>query len=254
MQPAKPDLTASTGQFSVGSKNISVHVSSGDIFRLSNYDLLVNSENDYMQMARIFDMASLSASIRHYGSSVEKGYLEDTIQLEIEKAFIGRPRPVPPATAVITSSGGPSSSLYRNNRVSHIIHIAAVQAVLAEHRIAPLMAESQIRDCVYAALLAVQTICATRGIISPEGTVQRLLQENVADRFSPKRVVLPLFGTGRGGRRTSDVGPIILEAIRDFFAGPLYEEANMLVSDVHLSVFAEEDVTTLSKTLDRLGR
>jgi hypothetical protein len=37
-----------------------------------------------MQMARIFDMASLSSNIRHYGSATEKGYLEDTIQLEIK--------------------------------------------------------------------------------------------------------------------------------------------------------------------------
>jgi O-acetyl-ADP-ribose deacetylase (regulator of RNase III) len=205
-------------------------------------------------MARIFDMASLSASIRHYGSSTEQGYLEDTIQIEIEKAVAGRPRPVPPATALITSSGGPSSSLFRNNRVSHIVHVAAVQAVLAEHRIAPLRGEGQIRDCVAEALVAVQKICEAKGVVSIEGSSQRRLQEAAAGSFAPRRVVLPLFGTGRGGQSPSAVGPIVLEAVVDFFSGPLYDEKHMPLTDIHVSVFSEEDVAAMASALSKMER
>jgi hypothetical protein len=84
MRSARPNLAMASKSCTFGTKKISIHIASGDIFRLSNYDILVNSENDYMQMARIFDMASLSSNIRHYGSATEKGYLEDTIQLEIK--------------------------------------------------------------------------------------------------------------------------------------------------------------------------
>ena len=84
MRSARPNLAVASKSCTFGTKKISIHIASGDIFRLSNYDILVNSENDYMQMARIFDMASLSSNIRHYGSATEKGYLEDTIQLEIK--------------------------------------------------------------------------------------------------------------------------------------------------------------------------
>jgi O-acetyl-ADP-ribose deacetylase (regulator of RNase III) len=249
MRSARPNLAVASKSCTFGTKKISIHIASGDIFRLSNYDILVNSENDYMQMARIFDMASLSSNIRHYGSATEKGYLEDTIQLEIEKTIAGRPRPVPPGTAISTSSGGPSSSLYRNNKVSHIIHVAAVQAVLAEHRIVPLGAAEQIRDCVTAALIATQAICKANGVISPEGTPQNKLQQETASAFAPKRIVLPLFGTGRGGQSPAVVGPTVLEAIVDFFLGPLFDEKHMLVTDFHISVFSEDDVDTMVNAL-----
>src|SRR5208282_4249701 len=187
----QPNLSYASRRFDAGTKHLTIHIASGDIFRLRGYDILVNSENDYMQMARIFDMASLSSNIRHLGSSREKGYLEDTIQLEIEKAVLGRVRPVLPTTAVSTSSGGPVSSLYKNNGVSHVIHVAAVQAVLAEHRVAPLQNDLQIRDCVFSALEEVQLICEAKGVISPEGTAQRKLQEEKAESFAPARLVLP---------------------------------------------------------------
>jgi O-acetyl-ADP-ribose deacetylase (regulator of RNase III) len=251
MRSARPNLAVASKSCTFGTKTISIHIASGDIFRLSSYDFLVNSENDYMQMARIFDMASLSSNIRHYGSATEKGYLEDTIQLEIERAIAGRPRPVPPGTAIATSSGGPSSSLYRNNKISHIIHVAAVQAVLAEHRIVPLRGEEQIRDCVTAALMAAQTICKAHGVISPEETPQRKLQQEAAGTFAPKRIVLPLFGTGRGGQSPAEVGPTVLEAVVDFFLGPLFDEKSMPITDIHLSVFSEDDVDSMVHALSK---
>lgn len=250
---ARANLSAASRQLEIGARQLTLHIASGDIFRLSNFEILVNSENDYMQMARIFDMASISSNIRHRGSSTGKGYLEDTIQLEIEKAMLGRPRPLPPGTALVTSSGGPSSSLFRNNRTSHIVHVAAVQAVLAEHRIAPLRSEGQIRECVAAAFASVQDISEKRGIISPEGSPQRELQEAAASGFAPKRVVLPLFGTGRGGQTVGEIGPVVLDAIVDFFGGPLYEERHMPLTDIHVSVFLEDDVATMSDLLSKMA-
>jgi O-acetyl-ADP-ribose deacetylase (regulator of RNase III) len=248
-QRARPNLTAASKILTVGTKKLSVHIAAGDIFRLSNYDILVNSENDYMQMARIFDTTSISAQIRHYGSSTEKGYLEDTIQSEIEDVVAGRPRPVPAGTAIVTSSGGPSSLLYRNNKVSHVVHVASVQAVLAEHRIAPLTGEAQIRACVSAALEAAQSICQNKGIVSPKTSRQHEIQQEAAQRFAPRRLVLPLFGTGRGGQSPVKVGPIMLEAILDFFSGPRYEEQYMPLTDIHLSVLSQDDVGIMSDAL-----
>jgi O-acetyl-ADP-ribose deacetylase (regulator of RNase III) len=251
-RPAKPNMSAASKAFSVANQEIKIHIASGDIFRLSGYDVLVNSENDYMQMARIFDMASLSSNIRHFGSSTENGFLEDTIQLEIEKAMAGRPRPVPSGTAITTSSGGPSSSLFRNNKVSHIVHLAAVQAVIAEQRIAPLRSERQIRDCIAAALVAVQELCKVRGVISPPGSSQRRLQETVANDFAPKRIVLPLFGTGRGGQSPLEVGPIVLSAVLDFFSASPFQDLQMPVSDVHISVYSDEDVRVMAEVLAKM--
>ena len=249
-QPALPNLSVANKQFQFGSNQLNLHIASGDIFRLANYDILVNSENDYMQMARIFDMASVSSSIRHHGSSTEMGFLEDTIQLEIEKKIVGRPRPVPAGTALVTSSGGPTSTLYTNTRVSHIIHVASVQAVLAEHRIAPLQSEAQVRGCVTSALVAVQEIYAAHGIVSPENTAQRRLQEQASTNFLPKSLVLPLFGTGRGGQKPINVGPVIISAVLEFHKSPLYEDEHFPISDIHLSVFSADDVAPLVKCLN----
>jgi hypothetical protein len=121
--------------------------------------------------------------------------------------------------------------------------------VLAEHRIVPLRAEEQIRECVAAALMATQAICEANGVISPEGTPQHKLQQEIARTFAPKRMVLPLFGTGRGGQSPAVVGPTVLEAIVDFFLGPLFDEKHMLVTDIHLSVYSEDDVDTMVNAL-----
>jgi hypothetical protein len=247
--PASANLTAASRLFKFGNKDISVHIASGDIFRLSNYDFLVNSENDFMQMARIFDMASLSSIIRYRGSSKEKGFLEDTIQSEIEKEMVKRPRPVLSGTAIYTSSGGPDSDLYKINKVSHVIHVAAVHADLDKHRIDPITEDGKIRECVTSALAAAQDICRAHGIISPEDSRQYALQKRSSEAFSPKRLVLPLFGTGRGGLAAADVGSKILEAIVDFFLGPLFDEEYMPLTDIHLSVFSAEDVKTMATKL-----
>jgi hypothetical protein len=89
-------------------------------------------------------------------------------------------------------------------------------------------------------------------VISPEGTAQRRLQEEKAATFAPKHMVLPLFGTGRGGLSPAQVGPAVLEAIVDFFVGPLFDPAQMLITDIHVSVFSENDVDTMSTALEKL--
>lgn len=252
VKPAKPQLSAAKRELALATGPLTIHIASGDIFHLNGYDVLVNSENDYMQMARIFDMASISSNIRHLGSSTERGFIEDTIQTEIERAVSGSPRPVPIGTTFLTSSGGPTSKLFKLNRVSHVVHVAAVQAIIAEHRIVPLRSEHQIRDCTTSALLSVQDLCRARGVVSPEGTSQRRLQEEMASSFKPKSVVLPLFGTGRGGQTSAVVGPYVLRAIADFFNGPLCEREHMSIADVYVSAFSDEDVATMSTLLHEL--
>jgi hypothetical protein len=62
-------------------------------------------------------------------------------------------------------------------------------------------------------------------------------------------MVLPLFGTGRGGQSPKKVGPVVLDAILDYFVSPLYEEKYFPLSDIHLSVFSKEDVDVIVDAL-----
>jgi O-acetyl-ADP-ribose deacetylase (regulator of RNase III) len=246
--PARPNISVKDRSFTFGTKKISVHVTTGDIFRLSNYQILVNSENDYMQMARVFDSKSISSQIRYDG-----GPREDAIQAEIESAFRnGRyTRPVPVSTAIVTSSGGKESKLYPKG-ISHIIHVAAVKTDLDARKIAALTDEEKIRDCVASALSAAQDICRAQGVVSPEGTPQRQLQEANKAQFAPTRIMMPLFGTGTGGKSVAEVGPVVLDAILEFFVSPLYEEKDMGLTDFHVSVFLEDDVPAIVNALTRL--
>jgi hypothetical protein len=245
--PAKPNLSVKERSFTFGAKKFAVHVTTGDIFRLSNYQILVNSENDFMQMARVFDSKSISSQIRHDG-----GPREDTIQAEIEHAFQSGQytRPVPVSTSIITSSGGKESKLHQKG-ISHIIHVAAVKTDLDARKIAALTDEEKIRDCVASALSAAQDICRAHGVVSPEGTLQRQTQEANKAQFAPTRLMMPLFGTGTGGKNVADVGPVVLDAVLEFFTGPLYEEKVMALTDFHLSVFLEDDVPAM---LDALAK
>lgn len=246
--PARPVFSRDQRSFTFGGKTISLHITTGDIFRLSNYQILVNSENDYMQMARVFDSKSISSQIRYDG-----GPREDAIQAEIEQAFrSGRyARPVPVGTSIVTSSGGRESKLYPKG-ISHIVHVAAVKTDLDARRIAALTDEEKIRDCVASALSAAQDICRARGVVSPEGTPQRELQEANKAQFAPTRIMMPLFGTGTGGKSVAEVGPAVLDAVLEFFAGPLYQEKDMELTDFHVSVFLEDDVPAIVNALKKL--
>jgi hypothetical protein len=193
-------------------------------------------------------MATISSRIRYLGGLTEKGF-HDTIQSEIDKLIAGQSRPLPAGTAIPTSSGGPDSILYDDQGISHVIHVAAVRGDPDRRRIAPLTDDHLIRRCVTKALLAAQTICQNTGVISPEGTPQRDLQEKEAASFAPRHLVLPLFGTGRGGLSPAYVGPLMLQAILDFFASRSYNEQYMPFTDIHLSVYSQDDIAVMSEAL-----
>jgi hypothetical protein len=251
---AKSKLSAYVKKLSFANQQINLHIASGDIFDGSEkLDIFVNSENDYMQMGRLFDSPSISASLRYLGSSQEKGYLEDTLQIEIEKQISGRPRPVLPATTVVTSSGAPFSDLYRTHGVTHVVHVAAVQGIIANRNTVPLRGEGDIRRCIFSALEAVQEICRSKGVVSAEGTAQRRLQEELAASFAPRRLILPLFGSGRGGSSVAMVGPQVVDAIIRFFSGPRLVLEVMPIQDIHLVAYLENDTRTLISHLSNLN-
>ena len=67
-----------------------VCIAAGDMFNMPGprtIDVYVNSENDYMQMARIFESRTVSSLLRFYGSKLdEAGRIEeDTIQDELNQ-------------------------------------------------------------------------------------------------------------------------------------------------------------------------
>ena len=92
-----------------------------------DFDVWVNSENTFMEMARFWDR-SVSAQIRKLGS-VRRGALnddsyKDALGLALAEK-VGTQSQVPIGTVFMTRTDD-ASTLSSNNKVSHVAHLAAV--------------------------------------------------------------------------------------------------------------------------------
>ena len=142
----------------------------GDIGKLKDIDVWVNSENLNMQMARFHD-ASISGAIRWLGAKKNKSQrvIEDTIALELAAAVEGCTE-VDAGVVIPTGSG----ALLATNGVKRIFHAAAVTGQ-------PRRGYRPIPDI---------GACVTNALE---------LMDQEAESYSLKSIAFPLIGTGVGG-------------------------------------------------------
>jgi O-acetyl-ADP-ribose deacetylase (regulator of RNase III) len=236
---------------------VRLHVASGDISKLRNIDVMVSSENDYMQMARFFESRTVSAILRRRGAQVSGGRYQDTIQQELDWQLGERGRPVQAAEVFATSAGGPGSELAKVNKARAILHVAAVQAVAAENRVIPYKQPQQIEDCVRSALTKLAELNDLDGAFSPPGSAARTEQEAraAAGEGVLRSIVFPLFGTGEGGLKASEVVGPMLDAMTGYLSEPDNGSLAEALSDVYVCAFAQPDVDEVVAALDeRLAR
>lgn len=231
--------------------SVAVHVASGDLARVRNIDVIVNSENDYMQMARYFEGNTISSMLRRRGSRIRNGRFEDAIQEELDWRLKGRSRPVQAGDVFPTSAGGPDSDLSRLNRARVILHVAAVQAVSAENRVVPFQQRHQIISSVRAVLALVGELNDCEAVFSKPRSRQRVDQESIArsGRGTLTSVIFPLLGTGTGGAAASAVIEPILDGVIDFLREEENEPVLRALQDVYISSFYEDDVRVVAKAL-----
>ena len=177
----------------------------------------------------------------------------DVLQGELDWQLRDRGRPVQLAEVFATSAGGPNSELARVNKAKFVFHVAAVQAVDAAATVIPFKEPDQIEKCVRSTLAKLREINERNGIVSPEGSEQRAEQERRAQAGDGKArsILFPLFGTGQGGARASEVIDPIVAGIVGFFAD---EDDGILadtLSDVYVSAFKQQDV---EETLEYLRK
>lgn len=222
---------------------LNLHLATGDFTRFRDVDVIVNSENDYMQMARFFESRTVSSMIRRRGARVREGRYEDTIQQELDWQLRDRGRPVQVAEVFATSSGGPNCDLVRVNRTRYIFHVAAVQAVDAQGIVVPFKEPHQIEACVRSALVKLVEVNSASGVISPPGTEQRALQEARAStgEASCRSILFPLFGTGQGGSDAREVVQSMLAGFTSYLADEGLTPPEIALSDIYLSAYREQD-------------
>jgi O-acetyl-ADP-ribose deacetylase (regulator of RNase III) len=131
----------------------------GDIRRVTDADVWVNSENTEMRMSR-FEENSISAIIRFEGALRDGTgrVVEDRVADELERAVADR-RPVPPGSVIVTGAGG----LAARNGVRHIIHVAAVRGEPGEGY----RPVADLGRCVTNALLAAEELAEVETILFP---------------------------------------------------------------------------------------
>jgi hypothetical protein len=105
-----------------GKGDIAVGLVTGDIQKVMDVDVWVNSENTNMQMARPFEN-SISGVIRYLGAEKDPQNNQistDTIVDELKKKM-GTDTSVDPASVLVTTSG----EMLKSHRVKRIFHVAA---------------------------------------------------------------------------------------------------------------------------------
>jgi O-acetyl-ADP-ribose deacetylase (regulator of RNase III) len=230
-------------------KRFKVHVAAGDMTSraLGGIEALVNTENDYMQMARIFESSTLSSSIRREGAHFNMGRLqEDTVQKmldakveELLDETCGRPLML---GEVLYTPAGHALSDLRKNGARYILHAATVrvESITMRDQLRAIETSTGIERTIFNCFEAVKEIDANKGVICPPPWQEE--QEKAKGSYQNiESIIFPVFGTGHGGRSVTEVLPEMARAIRDYLMDHA-DDNEFHIKDVYLCVYAAPDV------------
>ncbi len=252
--------------FSIGDRSLGVqlHVGVGNIADVrgtpgeSGIDVIVNSENDYMQMARFHEPHAVSAALRLNGAKRRGAMLieEDTVQMELDRYFqpltpgeslIYPHRPVGLGDVLVTHAGHRESTLATQQHIRYIFHAAAVRFDTSE-------VERAIRPIPLHQISALVEHC-----------LEKIIEVNAARGLDPVRfpgwedlegahyqpidsIIFPVFGTGSGGAKVNEVIPMMLNGIANHVRFN-HSKPTFTLKHVHLCLYKAsslEDVLPLA--------
>jgi hypothetical protein len=246
---------------------VRIHLANGGIQQMRGIDVLVNTENDYLQMSRAHERHTVSAQLRYCGSLMENGLItEDSVQLELDAQVnfsnTGA-RPVKLGQVIATNAGHPLSDLRkphpktgkRNRFIFHAITVSMFPE-FSKEVMTPISDNNGIRTCTRRVLEKVIEVDRKRGVISatdfftPLGRNPHDEEIALRDEYHPiDSIVFPIFGTGHAGRGIPDVLPWMLEGIARFFED---NEDMITLKDIHICVFFEQDVPMVRQQMERV--
>lgn len=197
---------------------VTFQIATGDATRLKGYDVLVNSENTHMQMARFFERHTLSRQIRVNGAYSAGGRIkQDTIQEELfdQVKYCDEygELPIMSKQVVITSAGHESSRLVAN-KFRFILHAASVGLSADALNIVPLppIANTEIVENCF------------RRLSEIEEHQGRVLFNEDQERYAPvsagvpfksvKSILFPVFGAGQGGNTFEEAVSAIVQGFK----------------------------------------
>jgi hypothetical protein len=222
---------------------------------MRDIDVLVNTENNYMQMARIFETNTLSSKLRTYGSYITRSGLirEDSVQQALYEQISSDEYQIPVGLGYVvpTRAGHPQSSLVRRG-ARYIFHVSTVRVSHTgrQNAITPLDNDG-IAAAVMNCLEMVGEVDAAQGIISPEGTAQYDLDAADSTHYKPiSSIIFPIMATGRGGREREigEVSQVMIEALLDYLTNNS-DTADLRLNAIHICGYSFADVEALQQAL-----
>ncbi len=232
-----------------------LHIAAGDMTLMRDIDVLVNTENNYMQMARIFETNTLSSKLRTYGSYITRSGLirEDSVQQALYDQISSDEFQIPVGLGYVvpTRAGHPKSSLVRRG-ARYIFHVSTVHVSHTgrQNAITPLDNDG-IAAAMVNCLDTVREVDLAQGIISPAGTAQYDLDVAETDDYQPiKSIIFPVMATGRGSRESEfgAVAQVMFETLFDYLANNS-DAADLNLKAIHICGYSFADVEALQQAL-----
>ncbi|MEO1286794.1 MAG: hypothetical protein AAFV93_03430, partial [Chloroflexota bacterium] len=224
--------------------DIQFQIACGDASLMQGYEILVNTENNYMQMARFYETNTLSCAIRRNGAYFSGGRLkQDTIQEQLfQYAAVNGGLPAPEASVFITSAGHKASDMRDIADYRYIFHVSAVRIDVGKRLIVPY---NDVRSFITNSIMAIRDLEKTNGgIEKSDGSY--IVKPN--DDFKPiESILFPVFGAGNGGKTFEDA---IQEIVTSFNRHLIAEVARRRIESlktVGIAIFFEEDVENVKQ-------
>jgi len=230
-----------------------LYLATGDIAEMRKVDVLVNPENSFMQMARIFETQSVSAKVRMKGSVMRSGTVRaDTIQqqlLEQIKYHRDYDLPVGPGYVVPTTAGQSNSQLMKQG-IRYLFHLVTVNVNMGldDDRLVAI-GDKQIKVAIKNVFEQVKAINEARGVFFAEGRPEHEEQLQAQDDYQPIRsIAYPLFGTGRGGREDVE------KVVQHMLAGVKEQlrRSQTTLEEIYINAYAESDLEVVETLMDEM--
>lgn len=220
-----------------------VCIAAGNIMAMKPIDVFVNSENDYMQMARVFDDRSISSMLRFRGSRFDgaRRLVEDTVQNQLNgqvKQFTTRP--VGLGTVIVTQSGHEESELVKSNRARFIFHTAVVSVQDEPNgagKVLGAINEQGLMDAVRTTLDTVAEVNQGMKPTPPPDSAPEKLAKPI------ESIIFPLFGTGSGGLTVEKVAILMARAIKEF----VLDNPKTTLKRIYVCAYTHEDVSAVEE-------
>lgn len=246
-----------------------VHIATGDMTDFPStvdgkdfqIDVIVNSENDHMQLARMHEFSSLSVTLRFKGAHFENGrlmddHLQNELNQQVKAKFCEQGLPVPLGEVIVTHAGHCKSELRAKKHFRYIFHAATIRfdARYSDVPMIPIHSDLGIRSVVTNCLDNVTWVNdrLAKGesiLLDERGQLQKLTAADARANPDPiTSIVFPLFATGQAGRPVKKVIGPMLRGIKEWFD----HHPDTTLTDVYVSVYAKDYIDAVKAEMQRL--